>query len=107
MTSRVSLLLEQLRNSPLWPLLGSLVRVLGVALWRLMRFLVWRLRIAWAALAPRARFAVALATLVIVSVISGSVAPDFSAITHGVAVLLVAGAGLWMIAGAPFRGRRH
>lgn len=79
--------------------LVGLVSRAGLALLGLIR-LVW-----WEA-TPRLRFALALATLIVIAAGTSSLAPSLSATANGLAVLLVAAAGFWMIASAPFRTRR-
>jgi len=59
---------------------------------------------AWRHLGNRARLAGTLAVLTLFSVWTGS-ATALSSALSGLAVLLVAGVGLWMIASAPFRRR--
>lgn len=59
---------------------------------------------AWRRLGNRGRLAGTLAVLTVFSIWTGS-APALSGALSGLALLLVAGAGLWMIATAPF-GRR-
>lgn len=57
-------------------------------------------------LPARARAAVVLATLIVGSGMTASAAPSLSVTASGLAVLLVAGCGLWLIVSPAFR-RRH
>ena len=63
------------------------------------------LRVAGGASRSRAGMAALLATLVVLSAWT-DVAPALSELLNGLAVLVVAGAGFWLIASAPFRRRR-
>ncbi len=84
-------------------LLALLLRLLG----RLVRALWWQLRLAWARMSGRARVAATLIGLVMLSAQTASFAPSLSATAYGLAVLLVAGVGFWMIVTAPFARRRR
>ena len=62
-------------------------------------------RAASGATRSRAGMAALLATLVVLSAWTAA-APALSELLNGLAVLVVAGAGFWLIASAPFRRRR-
>lgn len=56
-------------------------------------------------LPARARAAVVLATLIVGSGMTASAAPSLSAAVSGLAVLFVAGCGIWLFVSPAFRGR--
>jgi len=88
--------------------LAAMGRLLGLTLRAavfLTRTLIWQARIAWARMRGRTRLVVSILALVLISGMTNSTAPSVSAATQGIAVLLVAIAGLWMIL-TSHRGRR-
>lgn len=104
--TRLALLLERVRarwNGPWTLALRGLARLL---LGRLFAAVVGLSRVIWARLGGRARVAAMLAALILISSRTESVAPSFSVTAHRLAVLLVAGIGLWLMLTSPFRGRR-
>jgi len=106
--NRVQIILEGLGSawrSPQGTALRGLGRILARRVWRLTVWLLWQIRLVWARLRGRTRVAVVLAVLVLLAAQTQSVAPSISATAHGLAVLLLAGVGLWLIATSPFRRR--
>ena len=93
-------------NSPAGFVLRRIVRTVIGIFFRFLRMLLWRLRLVWARMSVRVRVAVSLVVLVLISAQTSSLAPSISAATEALAVLLIAGVGLWIIASAPFRRRR-
>ena len=63
------------------------------------------IRMLWWRLSMRGRVCLVVATLIVFSGLTHSL-PDLSAILNGFAVLVLAGAGLWMIVTAPLQRRR-
>jgi hypothetical protein len=66
-----------------------------------VRTLLLRIRLTWAGLSRRSRMVVAIVSLMLISAWSGSIAV-IGATAQGLAVLLLAGAGIWMILKSPF-----
>lgn len=81
-------------------------RVLARGVRSLAAFLLWQLRSIWGRLGGRAQVAVALAALVLLGVYLEPVAPSFAATAEGLAVLVIAARGLWMIGSASLGRRR-
>lgn len=81
----------------------GLVRTLG----RLLAWLFWHLRLTWARMSGRARVIAALVLLVLLSAQTSSVSGSVSALAQGLAVLLLAAVGFWMILSSPLRARRR
>ena len=73
---------------------------------RLLTWLLAAVGAIWVRLGPRARIAVVLATLLVLAAQTNSIAPTVSAAAQGLAVLLVALLGLWMIVSGPLQARR-
>ncbi len=90
--------------------LRGLARRLGFwLLWLvtwIVRTLTGLVRIVWWRLNARGRVAFALAVLIVFAASTSSIAPSLSATAQGFGVLLLAGAGLWLIVTSPFRRRR-
>ena len=98
--------LREIWNGQATVVVRQLARLLVRAVARLAAMLIWQPRRAWARAGGRARVAVLLAVLILISSQTSAAAPSVSATTEGLAVLLIAGVGLWMIVTAPFRRRR-
>ena len=89
--------------SPEWQRrLAAARRVMAGAL-RLAGALLLAILSFWARLGGGARLALALGTLVAFAAAATPVAPGLSAIAQGLAVLLLASFGIWLIATSPFR----
>ena len=83
-----------------------MARLLALGMARLLGMFVWTLRQTWVSFSARARIFLIIIALVLVSSATSSIAPSISATGQGLAVLLLAFVGLWMILTAPFRDRR-
>lgn len=103
--TRLSLLFERVRARWNGPWAVTLRRLARLLLGRLVAAMAGALRSIWRTLGGRARVAVALAGLILVSSQTESAVPSLSESAHGLAVLLVAGVGLRLIVTSPFRGR--
>lgn len=82
---------------------GRLIVLVGQLLGSLALRLAWVVRLLWARLGSRARLAVAIGVCIVIAAQTASIAPELSAVSEGLAVLLVAGIGLSMILTSPFR----
>lgn len=89
--------------SPEWRLRLARARRFLLAVWRgnaRVAAFAWRFWVSWNA---RTRMVIGFATLIMIAVSTASVAPTLSATSQGLATLLVALVGFWMIVMSPFR----
>ncbi len=107
--NRLASLLQQVRHRWSGPgglALRGLTRLVVRVVCGLIVAMLRQLGLIWARLGGRARVAVVLAALILISAQTESAAPSLSATAQGLAVLVVAGIGLWMMLTSPFRRRR-
>jgi predicted outer membrane lipoprotein len=105
--TRLSLLLGRVRRQWNAPWAVVVRRLAHLLLGRLLAAAVGLVRSMWSTFGARARLAVILAGLILVSSQTAALAPSLSETARGLAVLLVAGAGLWLILTSPFRHRHR
>lgn len=80
-----------------------LTRLLVRVLVRLLVAVLRQLRLIWAGLPGRVRFGAVLVALLLIAGATESTAASLSSMAQGIAVLIVAGIGLWMVLMSPFR----
>lgn len=83
------------------------VTLLGRTMRWFALFLIGIMRANWWGLRRRGRVALSLAILVVIAATTSTFSPMLSAAVQGLAVLLIAVAGLWLILTGPFRPSRR
>lgn len=102
--TRFGLWADRVRNAWDSPSTRALRRGTGLlagVLWRLLVMLLLELRPLWARLSGRVRVGIVLIALVLVASGTETAAPSLSATAQGLAVLLVAGIGFWIMLARP------
>jgi hypothetical protein len=98
--------LRDLWNSPTTRALGRLLGGLARLTLRLVGVIVRELGFVWLGFSPRARIFLIIGGLVALSAFTSEALPSLGAVTQGLAVLLLASVGLWVVLTSPFRSRR-